>query len=273
MKKRDVIQNLEELWGKAPLPADFREVISTPMAVGQEEDYEELEELEDDKEKEEIREIIQGLEELWGKAPLPTDFREVVSTPDWQQSSRRSQSGRVVSMADHRRKRELLLSGISLGGVVAACLVLILSWSLRGGELAQITADVEALFEQTNGIEAQAKSTGKRLIAGMAELSEQNTEIEAQIYKTISLVDAQIKASAASENYISHGVSEEKQEARRLPTKLRLKTGKDESIIIKCGNLSDNKVYSIFYPSAEGKRESFTPIPSIYDIKNRFWHM
>ena len=145
MKERDVIQGLEELWGKAPLPADFREVISTPMTVGQNEDYEELEEFEDDKEKEEIREIIQGLEELWGKAPLPTDFREVVSTPDWQQSSRRSQSGRVVSMADHRRKRELIQSGLSLGGILAACLVLILSWSLKGGELAQVTAGLETL--------------------------------------------------------------------------------------------------------------------------------
>ena len=131
MKERDVIQGLEQLWGKAPLPADFRDVISTPATSAQDQDYEELEEFEDDKEKRGAREIIQGLQELWGKASLPADFRDVIPTPDWQHSSRGSSSGRVISMVAHRRKRELIQSSLSLGGVLAACLVLVLSWSLK----------------------------------------------------------------------------------------------------------------------------------------------
>ena len=154
MKKRELIQGLEELWGKAPLPTDFREVILTPSTAEQDQDYEELEGFENEKGKQEARELIQGLEELWGKAPLPTDFREVISTPDWQQPYRRSNSGRVISLADHRRKRELLQSGISLGGVLAACLVLVLSWSLQDstGDNAVVTGLTTTVREQQQAL-------------------------------------------------------------------------------------------------------------------------
>ena len=148
MKKHEVIQALEELWGKASPPADFREVISTPVVAGQDEDYEELEDLEDDQEKQEVREVIQALEELWGKASLPAGFREVISTSDWQQPSRRNQSGRVISMAEHRRKRELLQSGISLGVVLAACFVLIFSWSLNNAPDNAAVANLETTIKE-----------------------------------------------------------------------------------------------------------------------------
>lgn len=177
MKEHEVVQGLEELWGKAPMTADFRDVISTPPTSEQDQDYEELEEFENDKEKQEACEIIQGLEELWGKAPVPVDFREVILYSDWPQPYRSRNSGPVISMADHRRKRELLQSGISLGGVLAACLVLALSWSLRDSAV-----DNAALTELTETVRENA--TDNAVVAGLTTtIREQQVDLLDVTYK------------------------------------------------------------------------------------------
>ena len=154
MKKHDdIIQGLEELWGKSLLPSNFQDVVSARMAKGQNQGYDALKEFDDDEERQETRDVIQGLEDLWGKAPLPADFQGMVSTPDWQHFSRGSESGRVVFMKDYRKRRELLQNSISLASVLAACLVLFLSWSLRDSEMTGLTTTIrdqqKALREAT----------------------------------------------------------------------------------------------------------------------------
>lgn len=81
MKERDVVQGLDEHWVEEPLALDGREVMSTSVTTGRDGADEEPEGVENEGETQEARDVIQGLEALWGKAPLPADFREVVATP------------------------------------------------------------------------------------------------------------------------------------------------------------------------------------------------
>ncbi len=60
---------------------DFQEVVPTLITTGQDEDDAESDESASDREEQEIRGLIQGLEGLWGKGPLPADFRDVIEAP------------------------------------------------------------------------------------------------------------------------------------------------------------------------------------------------
>ncbi len=63
MKERHAVQDLEGV------QIDF------------EEDCEASERFADGEAEEATRDVIRGLEALWGKAPLPADFRDVLATP------------------------------------------------------------------------------------------------------------------------------------------------------------------------------------------------
>ncbi|MDE0205480.1 MAG: hypothetical protein OXP66_05570 [Candidatus Tectomicrobia bacterium] len=81
MKNRGVAQGLDELWVEEPLAIDCQEAASASVTTDQGGNDEEPEECGDDEETREARDVIRGLEALWGKAPLPADFREVIATP------------------------------------------------------------------------------------------------------------------------------------------------------------------------------------------------
>ena len=82
MKERDVAQGLDEPWAEEPLTIDCQEVTLTSVTTDQDgnDEDEEPEGSENDEETQGTRDVIRGLETLWGKAPLPADFREVIAT-------------------------------------------------------------------------------------------------------------------------------------------------------------------------------------------------
>ena len=150
MKKRDLVEGLEELWGKERLPADFREFMSAPETSEAGEDYEELEGFEDDGERRQVRRLIRALEELWGEDSLPADFRELVSPLERHRLSRASGSSRVLSLTRFRNGGELLRNSVSFGSLVAACLILVLSLFVgrddAGSALEELTTTVNEGF-------------------------------------------------------------------------------------------------------------------------------
>ena len=79
MKKRERIQGSEALSSKEASCADFREYISTPGKPEDTQYREVLEEFANDAERQEALRVIRGLEKLWGRVSLPSDFREIIS--------------------------------------------------------------------------------------------------------------------------------------------------------------------------------------------------
>ena len=76
-------QGLDEPWVEEPLTIDCQEAALTSVTTDQDgnDDDEEAEGFENDEETQDTRDVIRGLEALWGKTPLPADFREVIATP------------------------------------------------------------------------------------------------------------------------------------------------------------------------------------------------
>ena len=80
MKEHDVAQGLDEPWVEEPLTIDCQEAALTSVTTDQDGDDEEAEGFESDEETQDTLGVIRGLEALWGKTPLPADFREVIAT-------------------------------------------------------------------------------------------------------------------------------------------------------------------------------------------------
>ena len=80
MKERDVARGLDEPWVEEPLTIDCQGAALTSVTTDQDRDDEEAEGFENDEETQDTRDVIRGLEALWGKTPLPADFREVIAT-------------------------------------------------------------------------------------------------------------------------------------------------------------------------------------------------
>lgn len=81
MKNDDIAQGLAEPWAEEPVTIDGQEVASVSVTTDRDGDDAEAGRFEDSEERPEIRDVIRGLETLWGKAPLPADFREIIAAP------------------------------------------------------------------------------------------------------------------------------------------------------------------------------------------------